>query len=158
MVAKKVRDSLPLRLRDLWELNSSSMDRSSCAKGSVNAAGSSVKLLDAEPTANLGYEHKENQTDFFPTLKELFLKAFKVIDKELKLHPYIDCFSSGTTAVTLVKQVSIDIHDNSFCVCVFWLTDGSCLFFGSNFYYSIIGAGSCYWKYWRLKGCFGYQR
>ncbi|XLS75385.1 hypothetical protein HN51_032250 [Arachis hypogaea] len=38
------------------------------------------------------------------TLKESFLKASKIMDKELKLHPDIDCFCSGTIAVTLVKQ------------------------------------------------------
>lgn len=27
------------------------------------------------------------------------------MDKELKLHPTVDCFCSGSTAVTLVKQV-----------------------------------------------------
>ena len=37
-------------------------------------------------------------------LKQSMLKAFKLMDKELKLHPTIDCFCSGTTAVTLVKQ------------------------------------------------------
>ncbi|XP_054806470.1 probable protein phosphatase 2C 33 isoform X2 [Prosopis cineraria] len=34
----------------------------------------------------------------------LVWEACKVMDKELKLHPGIDCFCSGTTAVTLVKQ------------------------------------------------------
>lgn len=27
------------------------------------------------------------------------------MDKELKFHPTIDCFCSGTTAVTMIKQV-----------------------------------------------------
>ncbi|CAN0916343.1 Probable protein phosphatase 2C 6 [Linum grandiflorum] len=44
------------------------------------------------------------QSDNVLTFKDLFLKAFKAMDKELQLHPYIDCFCSGTTAVTVIKQ------------------------------------------------------
>jgi hypothetical protein len=41
----------------------------------------------------------------FLPLKQSYFKAFKSMDKELKLHPTVDCFCSGSTAVTLVKQV-----------------------------------------------------
>ncbi|KAF6164389.1 hypothetical protein GIB67_037546 [Kingdonia uniflora] len=38
-------------------------------------------------------------------LPEMYLPlAFKLMDKELKLHPLIDCLCSGSTAVTLLKQ------------------------------------------------------
>ncbi|CAL9134615.1 unnamed protein product [Musa textilis] len=37
-------------------------------------------------------------------LKNSMLKAFTNMDKELKQQPGIDCFSSGSTAVTLIKQ------------------------------------------------------
>ncbi|CAK7348095.1 unnamed protein product [Dovyalis caffra] len=107
MVAKKVRDSLPLKLRAQWELNTSSKELSdvnSSAGGSMNSAGTSVKQTHAEPKNNLGYERKENENNSVSMLKESFLKAFKVMDKELELHPYIDCFCSGTTAVTLIKM------------------------------------------------------
>ncbi|KAM5569870.1 putative protein phosphatase 2C 33 [Rosa sericea] len=83
MVAKKVRDSLPLKVSSQWVLNTSAAD--------TNHAGASV-------------ENKDSHGEFFATLKDSFLKAFKVMDKELKLHPRIDCYCSGTTAVTLVKQ------------------------------------------------------
>ncbi|KAJ0846701.1 putative protein-serine/threonine phosphatase [Helianthus annuus] len=36
--------------------------------------------------------------------KDLFLNAFKVMDRELRMHTNIDCFCSGSTAVTLIKQ------------------------------------------------------
>ncbi|KAL5579216.1 hypothetical protein UlMin_011658 [Ulmus minor] len=48
--------------------------------------------------------HVEKHNEIFSTLKDAFLRAFKVVDRELKLHPRIDCYYSGTTAVTLVKQ------------------------------------------------------
>lgn len=67
MVAKKVRDSLPLKLIAQW---------------------------------NLHPNYKSNMS----TLRECFIKACKVMDRELKMHHYIDCSSSGTTAVTVLKQ------------------------------------------------------
>ncbi|XP_004296680.1 PREDICTED: probable protein phosphatase 2C 33 [Fragaria vesca subsp. vesca] len=81
MVAKKVRDSLPLKVSSQWVLNTTD----------ANRAGASE-------------ENKDSHGEFFATLKDSFLKAFKVMDKELKLHPRIDCYCSGTTAVTMVKQ------------------------------------------------------
>ncbi|MBA0839326.1 hypothetical protein Goarm_005069, partial [Gossypium armourianum] len=78
MVAKKVRDHLPLKLSAHWEVNIS------------------------RPSVDL--DVTEKNPDIFKTLKESFLKAFKVMDRELRLHTNIDCFCSGTTAVTLVKQ------------------------------------------------------
>ncbi|CAI0549844.1 unnamed protein product [Linum tenue] len=38
--------------------------------------------------------------------REAFMKSYKAMDKELKSHPNLDCFCSGSTAVTIVKQGS----------------------------------------------------
>ncbi|RZS27358.1 hypothetical protein BHM03_00060809, partial [Ensete ventricosum] len=70
MVARKVRDILPLKLRASWEV----------------------------------YIERDKHSGTLTILKDSFLKAFRIVDKELRLHPDIDCFYSGTTAVTLVKQ------------------------------------------------------
>ena len=72
--------------------------------GGRNDAIGSLKSEDsasAPPTLACTDGHN----DIFSTLKDSFVRAFKVMDKELKLHPHIDCYCSGTTAVTLVKQV-----------------------------------------------------
>lgn len=37
--------------------------------------------------------------------RDAFLKSYKAMDKELRSHPTLDCFCSGSTAVTIVKQV-----------------------------------------------------
>lgn len=95
LVAKKVRDSLPLKLSSQWELSSSS-DVKSGAMGSLNNEVSAFGPVN---------ENGSIHTDVLMTLKDSFLKAFKVMDKELKLHPRIDSYCSGTTAVALVKQV-----------------------------------------------------
>ncbi|CAN1844230.1 Probable protein phosphatase 2C 52 [Linum perenne] len=38
--------------------------------------------------------------------REAFTKSYKSMDKELKSHPNLDCFCSGSTSVTIVKQGS----------------------------------------------------
>lgn len=110
MVAKKVRDSLPLKLSAQWQLDNSSTnlmnDNSSSGVGTRSIKSEDSFLSVKEPRTSIDDKHNQNQTDFFITLKEAFLKAFKIMDKELKHNPYLDCFCSGTTAVTLVVQVS----------------------------------------------------
>ncbi|KAK8286145.1 hypothetical protein V6Z12_D08G273200 [Gossypium hirsutum] len=57
-----------------------------------------------ESRPSIDFLESEKHPDIFETLKESFLKAFKAMDRELRVHPSIDSFCSGTTAVTLVKQ------------------------------------------------------
>ncbi|XP_010907919.1 probable protein phosphatase 2C 33 [Elaeis guineensis] len=108
MVARSVRDSLPLKLSSHLEVNVGSDDHRECSiishSGSMNSEETSSICLDKEPRVFTDIGEKDKHPDIFMTLKESFLKAFKVMDKELKLHPKIDCFCSGTTAVTVVKQ------------------------------------------------------
>ncbi|KAK9141132.1 hypothetical protein Scep_010813 [Stephania cephalantha] len=106
MVARRVRDCLPLKLSAHWEVNIGNEDGpkgNSSRVGSMNS-DETASLCDEESGALMDVDEKEKQPEIFLTLKESFLKAFKVMDKELRLHPNIDCFCSGTTAVTLVKQ------------------------------------------------------
>ncbi|OVA14784.1 Protein phosphatase 2C (PP2C)-like domain [Macleaya cordata] len=106
MVAKRVRDSLPLKLSAHWEVNIVSEDasRENSRMGSMNLDETTPFCVDEESGASMDLGEKEKHPEIFLTLKESFLKAFKVMDKELRMHPNIDCFCSGTTAVTLVKQ------------------------------------------------------
>lgn len=101
-----MRDSLPLKLSAQLQLNSGSKD------GQENIRNSAVGSLTSEEMAlslandeDMNSTCKDDHTDIFMPIKESFLKSFKVMDKELKLHPSIDCYCSGTTAVTLIKQV-----------------------------------------------------
>ncbi|CAH9122538.1 unnamed protein product [Cuscuta epithymum] len=99
MVAKRVRDSLPLKLSALLEVSTKSddvpMDMSLSTKGSINSESASFLCTDEVKVHTSG--------DIFQTLKESFLTSFSVMDLELKTAS-IDSFSSGTTAVTLVRQ------------------------------------------------------
>ncbi|KAK4745729.1 hypothetical protein SAY87_012041 [Trapa incisa] len=49
-------------------------------------------------------DRTERQQKIFQALKHSFLRAFRGMDRELRMHTNIDCLCSGTTAVTLVKQ------------------------------------------------------
>ncbi|XP_078433199.1 putative protein phosphatase 2C 66 [Wolffia australiana] len=103
MVAKKVRDSLPLKLCTQWKAAES--DQNSSQSEAVpqlngNSEDGSGKYEWSEPI--------DSSDDKFPEiyhiLRQSLLKSFKSMDKELKLHPTIDCFCSGSTAITLIKQ------------------------------------------------------
>nr|XP_027087167.1 probable protein phosphatase 2C 33 [Coffea arabica]XP_027087168.1 probable protein phosphatase 2C 33 [Coffea arabica] len=110
MVAKRVRDCLPLKLSAHWEVNIKNDDvlreisqNRTVSMNSEDTTYSSVSV-DEEARVSIGVEDAEKHPEVFQTLKESFMKAFKVMDRELKMHTNIDCFCSGTTAVTLVKQ------------------------------------------------------
>lgn len=109
MVAKRVRDSLPLKLNAHWELNVSGeevlKEISVNTAGSMNIEEAASASADEDSGVSVDAEETEKHPEIFETLKESFLKAFKVMDRELKTHQTIDCFCSGTTAVTLIKQV-----------------------------------------------------
>ncbi|KAK6911746.1 PPM-type phosphatase-like domain [Dillenia turbinata] len=108
MVAKRVRDSLPLKLSAHWEVNINSEDVlreiSMNTPGSMNSEDTPFISADEESRTSFDLEETEKQPEFFQSLKESFLKAYKVMDRELRVHANIDCFCSGTTAVTLLKQ------------------------------------------------------
>lgn len=56
-----------------------------------------------------GEDRDGSQEDKLSSLwRRVFLKSYKAMDKELKSHPKVDCFCSGSTAVTLVKQVHVN--------------------------------------------------
>ncbi|KAK1372653.1 PPM-type phosphatase domain-containing protein [Heracleum sosnowskyi] len=108
MVAKRVRDSLPLKLSAQWEVHTKTdevlREISLNGTGSLNSESTSFLNADEEPRASVDVEETEKNANMFQTLKESFLKAYKVMDRELKMYTTIDCFCSGTTAVTLIKQ------------------------------------------------------
>ncbi|PIN01832.1 Serine/threonine protein phosphatase [Handroanthus impetiginosus] len=108
MVAKRVRDSLPLRLRAHWEVSIKSdevlREVSLNTSGSLCTEDTSLLSADEEARTSVDVFEAGKQPEVFETLKESFLKAFRVMDRELRMYANIDCFCSGTTAVTLVKQ------------------------------------------------------
>ncbi|KAJ0568349.1 putative protein-serine/threonine phosphatase [Helianthus annuus] len=100
MVAKRVRDSLPLKLSAHWEVNLKNTNDvlREIVVGGLNSEGTSVN----SPVE--AFEEIDKNPEIFQTLKESFLKAFRVMDRELSMYENFNCFCSGTTAVTLIKQ------------------------------------------------------
>lgn len=96
LVARKVRDALPLKLLSFLHSYQSRQNGSSTA-----CFKSDLKKLDG------GDSEKDSSTeDKLDCLwREAFLKSYKAMDKELRSHPNLDCFCSGSTAVTIVRQV-----------------------------------------------------
>lgn len=106
-VAKKVRDSLPVKLLAQWK-TSANVGTSPHLNGSISRSLNSeetASAVDDEWGESADVEGSDMLPETFLPLKQSYLKAFKLMDKELKMHPTIDCFCSGSTAVTLVKQV-----------------------------------------------------
>lgn len=109
MVAKRVRDSLPSRLSAHLEVCSKAdkvLKEISLNKTcSISSDTNSVLSADEDSIfSTIVVEDPDKETNIFKTFEESFLKAFKFMDRELKMHTSFDCFCSGTTAVTLVKQ------------------------------------------------------
>ncbi|CAL0328979.1 unnamed protein product [Lupinus luteus] len=98
LVARKVRDALPLKL--LSFVNSSETKQNGNRSGKAWLKGN-IKTDTEDSEQDCSTEDNLNST-----WREAFMKAYKAMDKELKSHPNLDCFCSGSTAVTLVKQGS----------------------------------------------------
>ncbi|CAL9763404.1 unnamed protein product, partial [Musa acuminata subsp. burmannicoides] len=109
MVARKVRDILRLKLRASWEVyvgNDECRENNISSTRSMSSEETSCMNLNEESKASVGFEERVEHSETLTILKDSFLKAIRIVDKELRLHPDIDidCFYSGTTTVTLVKQ------------------------------------------------------
>ncbi|MED6211763.1 hypothetical protein PIB30_076736 [Stylosanthes scabra] len=96
LVARKVRDSLPIKL--LSFLHSEESRRNGLGKAFLKG---NIKPDAEDPEKDCSDEDKLNSM-----WREAFMKAYKAMDKELRSHLNLDCFCSGSTAVTIVKQGS----------------------------------------------------
>ncbi|KAI3466353.1 hypothetical protein Pfo_023016 [Paulownia fortunei] len=102
MVARKVRDALPILLRSQWENNPENDQNSVHENGDYEGIRRFDDFMDDDGCESMETEDNEKVPEMHIPLKKSILKAFRLLDKELKLHPTIDCFCSGTTAVTLI--------------------------------------------------------
>ncbi|TVU13682.1 hypothetical protein EJB05_37102, partial [Eragrostis curvula] len=102
LVAKRVRDLLPVKLianigRDDYKETSTSSITSGTTRGGT------TQHVGEDTDAAHGNENGE-YPEIFTALRASFLRAFYVMDRDLKMHKNIDCVFSGTTAVTVIKQ------------------------------------------------------
>ncbi|KVH95871.1 probable protein phosphatase 2C 52 [Cynara cardunculus var. scolymus] len=95
LVSRKVRDTLPLKLfsfLDSYESKKNKSTGSICCSLNSRSDGADCEVGTDDKAVSLW--------------KDAFLKSYKSMDKELRSHPSLDCFCSGSTAVTIVKQGS----------------------------------------------------
>lgn len=106
MVARRVRDALPILLRSQWEQKpENDHDHQVHENGNFEGMRRFDEFMDEDGCESTEADDTEKVPEVHIPLKNSMLKAFKLMDKELKLHPAIDCFCSGSTTVALIKQV-----------------------------------------------------
>ncbi|KAL8462015.1 hypothetical protein ACS0TY_033192 [Phlomoides rotata] len=105
MVARRVRDALPILLRSQWERKpENDHNHQVHENGNFEGMRRFDDFMDEDGCESTEAEDNEKVPEVHIPLKNSMLKAFKLMDKELKLHPSIDCFCSGSTTVALIKQ------------------------------------------------------
>ncbi|XP_076906464.1 putative protein phosphatase 2C 33 [Bidens hawaiensis] len=102
MVAKRVRDSLPLKLSEHWEVNLKNTN--DVLREIIGTLNSEETSFNSPVETSMTFEETDKKPEIFQTLKDSFLKACNVMDRELSMYENLNCFCSGTTAVTLIKQ------------------------------------------------------
>ncbi|MCO5577012.1 hypothetical protein L7F22_030834 [Adiantum nelumboides] len=106
LVARKVRDTLPSKLAAIYK--SQARQEMRMIPLATSANGHKEKRIlnntDAPLEVNALVASEDSQNKVFSVWKDCFLKAYHAMDKELKSHPTIDCFCSGTTAVSMLLQ------------------------------------------------------
>ena len=118
-VARRVRDNLPSKLSKAIELSK----LNSRKYGDVGLLfdkdltsddrGDEDEDNDNNSTSTDDHENSDNiNSSVLPlsSWEACFIKSFKEMDEELGVDSAIDTFCSGSTAVTVVKQVCLFIH------------------------------------------------
>lgn len=98
-VAKKVRESMPSSLLRNWQ----------------------ETLAQASSEPDFEWESDKR----FNVWKHSYIKTCAAIDQELEQHRKIDSFYSGTTALTIVRQVIVLHSSVGFCCAVTYNADGA---------------------------------
>ncbi|KAJ0234438.1 protein phosphatase 2C 74 [Hirschfeldia incana] len=106
VIAKRVRDLLPLKLGSHLEESCVSREDVVLKEISLNTAADDRKTSDSLVHISANGESRVYSKDqgVVQTLLTSIVKAYRFMDKELKMQVDVDCFCSGTTAVTMVKQ------------------------------------------------------
>jgi hypothetical protein len=100
-----VRDLLPVKLGADLGKDEGRETSTSNMKSNTNEVSLPLNPETTETTTSARAEQNVEHPEIFTTFRTSFLRAFHVMDRDLKLHKNIDCFFSGTTAVVVLKQV-----------------------------------------------------
>ena len=92
-VSRHVRETLPAVLQSCWY---------SYNEGSKSFVSSGDDSEDGSLSPKL---FRQESMDLISAWKDCFVKAYEIMDYGLSISKSIDCLSSGTTAVSMVKLV-----------------------------------------------------
>ncbi|XP_022988764.1 probable protein phosphatase 2C 52 [Cucurbita maxima] len=98
LVARKVRDTLPIKLLSFFQ--------SPQLKQKNSAQTCFQRNLKTPRECDDSEKDRFIEDSLNSVWRDAFLNSYKAMDKELRSHPNLDCFCSGSTAVTIVKQGS----------------------------------------------------
>lgn len=115
LVARRVKDSLPSKLASIWKakLRGDKMIPEGLAQNQWAIHQQSVLEMasleqktnpDSQNVGSNEMANGDNGGEIKEKWRESFVEAFEMMDKDLRGHPSIDCFCSGSTAVALIKQ------------------------------------------------------
>lgn len=135
LVARRVRNSLPSKIVAHWQEETAAAAKDSDTEGGEQPENGDTTQTDHGSNVSTAYESavsdvEESQCGTLPVetteialqgklvlepsmfrpWKESHLTAYKMMDTELRTHPAIDCFCSGSTTVTVLKQVRQSLH------------------------------------------------
>ncbi|XP_048611870.1 probable protein phosphatase 2C 74 [Brassica napus] len=102
VIAKRVRDLLPLKLGS--HLESYLSCEEVLKEISLNTADRMTSDSVVQISGNGESRVYNEDQDMVQMMLTSIVKAYRFMDKELKMQVDVDCFCSGTTAVTMVKQ------------------------------------------------------
>jgi len=100
-VARRARDQLPMKLSAAQKL----LHTNGRSQSDVDAFYEYEDDEEAESSDYVDASEDFDAYSVFYSWKTNFMRSFKDVDKELSLDASIDSYCSGTTAVTIVKQV-----------------------------------------------------
>lgn len=97
-VARLVRDILPSRLSSAFKMSLPTSDKWS----------SDIDCGNRKDDSRDRQENKNSEYLLFPMWEASLISSFKEMDEEIDSNSTFDHFCSGTTAVTVIKQVTIN--------------------------------------------------
>jgi serine/threonine protein phosphatase PrpC len=97
-VARHVRDALPAKLSSALAAPKTE-EEAPCSNAELDSFDKSDDSTTSSDTSD--------ESQLISSWKSLIVKAFEDVDEELRQHSGIDCICSGTTAVTVVRQVML---------------------------------------------------
>ncbi|KAK4744263.1 hypothetical protein SAY87_010575 [Trapa incisa] len=108
-VARSVRDKLPYKLSSAMKLSqvkesNPDLDLDLSQKGETGDESNESDKEQNGSSTKSPHEDSDNTSMLLSLWEAGFIRAFDEMDKELNSNPAVDCFCSGTTAVSIVRS------------------------------------------------------